>query len=715
MGGFVEITLILALAVAVGMAGLRFRQPPVIASLIAGILAGPACLGIIHSYAQVELFAHIGIAVLLFIVGLKLDLNLVRTTGPVAVAAGLGQVLLTSAMGLAMALLMGMDAVGAAYVSVAITFSSTIIIVKLLSDKKEIDSLHGRIALGLLIMQDITAILALIGLAAFDTGRSAQEAPYVAMALILVKIACLLAGIAILMRHVLPRVLKRLAASSEMMVLFAITWALALSALCDRLGLSKEVGAFLAGISLASTDYRDALGARLVTLRDFLLVFFFIDLGARMDWSAVGAQLGRAAVFSLFVLAVKPAIVMAIMGAMGYRKRTSFLTGLTVAQISEFSLIVGAAGLALGHISSETMGLITLVGVVTILVSSYMILYSGRLYEVFSPGLGVIERLNPYREAQCNDCSIMPRVDFVLAGLGGYGRELAENLLERGRHVIGVDFDPQVLDYCRARGIPVLYGDMADPETHEGLPLSNARWVVSTVRNPEVDLQILRHLRERGFEGKVALTARTKEDADLYMRAGADVVLRPFMDAAEQGADSLTGAWHSLTGQTGWPVAFSEIRVKSGSSFAGHAIRDIPLRSELGVVIAAVSRAGRVVFNPEPDFQIFPSDRIVLMGPPEDVRRAEAMIHRVTDPPGEEDPGLVSLVEARVPGGSAAAGQTLGGMRFRQAYGAMVVGIRRGEEHLISPGPEERIMEGDVLLVLGTAESFERIGRDFEL
>ena len=715
MSSFLEIAAILALAAFMGAVGQRLRQPLIIAFLAAGILVGPSCMGIIQSHDQVELFARIGIALLLFIVGLRLDLTLIRTTGPVALATGLGQVVFTSVIGFAIAMAMGMDTVSAAYVSVALTFSSTIIIVKLLSDKKEIDSLHGRIALGFLIVQDIMAILALIGLATFDMGRSAESSPYIAMALVIVKIAGLLLGIGLLMRYVLPPLLKLLAASTEMLILFAITWAMLVSALSDHLGLSREVGAFLAGMSLASTEYRDAIGARLVTLRDFLLIFFFIDLGARLEWSTVGSQIGKAGIFSLFVLVGNPIIVLAIMGAMGYRRRTGFLAGLTVAQISEFSLIVAAAGLALGHISPQTMGLITLVGVVTILMSTYMILYSGRLYDVFSRWLGVFERSNPYREAQCNNCFLMPQVDVVLAGLGGYGRELAENLLERGREIIGVDFDPQALDFCRSRGIPVLYGDMGDPETHDGLPLVNARWVVSTIRNPDVDLLLLRHLREKGFAGRVALTARTKEDAETYLRANPNVVLRPFLDAAEQGADALTGAWHDLYQETDWPVAFREIRIKSGSAFAGHTIRDVPLRSEANVSIVAVSRAGRVFFNPGPDIQLFPSDRIVIMGPPDDLRQAEAMIHRVVDPSTDEDPESVSLVEARVPAGSARAGKTLGDTGFRQIYDSTVIGIRRGDEYMISPGPHVRLEVGDSLLVMGTSESFERLRQDFEL
>jgi predicted Kef-type K+ transport protein len=170
---FVEIAAILTLATLLGIVGQKLRQPLVIMFLATGILAGPSVLGIIQSYHQIELLAHIGIALLLFIVGLKLDLHLIRTTGPVALATGLGQIIFTSIIGFVIATALNMSFLTAAYVSVALTFSSTIIIVKLLSDKKEIDSLHGQIAIGFLIVQDIAAILALVGLTTF--GSSVAE------------------------------------------------------------------------------------------------------------------------------------------------------------------------------------------------------------------------------------------------------------------------------------------------------------------------------------------------------------------------------------------------------------------------------------------------------------------------------------------------------------------------------------------------------------
>lgn len=367
---FFEIATILILATLLGIVGQKLRQPLLIMFLATGILAGPAGLGIIASYDQIELLAHIGIALLLFIVGLKLDLNLIRTTGPVALATGLGQIIFTSIIGFAIALALDMSVISAAYVAVALTFSSTIIIVKLLSDKKEIDSLHGQIAIGFLIVQDIAAILALVALTTFGSPAGTEESVFMSSVIIAAKGLGMLGVIALLMKYVLKRLTRYLAHSMELLTLFAIGWAVFLGVGSEVLGFSKEVGAFLAGISLASTDFRDSISVRLISLRDFLLLFFFVDLGARLDWSAVGSQLGSAALFSIFVLIGNPVIVLIIMGIMGYRRRTAFLAGLTVAQISEFSLIVAALGLNLGHISMETMGLITLVGVVTIFVST---------------------------------------------------------------------------------------------------------------------------------------------------------------------------------------------------------------------------------------------------------------------------------------------------------------------------------------------------------
>ncbi|HVL50649.1 MAG TPA: cation:proton antiporter, partial [Actinomycetota bacterium] len=285
---FTRIAAVLAVAAVCGLVAVRLHQPLIVAFIGVGILAGPVGFGWVEAGEGVDVLAKLGIALLLFLVGLKLDFHLIRQTGPVALTTGLGQVVFTSAVGYAIAIALGMDPVTALYVAVALTFSSTIIIVKLLSDKRELEELHGRIAIGFLIVQDIVVVLVMIGLTAFgaENGDPRQQV----MRVLGIGVA-LLGGTAVFARWILPAVLPYIARSSELLVLFSVAWAVALAAASDALGFSFEVGAFLAGVALASTHYREAVAARLVSLRDFLLLFFFLDLGAGLEFTDAGRQL----------------------------------------------------------------------------------------------------------------------------------------------------------------------------------------------------------------------------------------------------------------------------------------------------------------------------------------------------------------------------------------------------------------------------------------
>ncbi len=534
---FFQIGAVMGIAAVAGLLAQALRQPLIVAFIAVGILLGPSALGIVSQSSEIELFARLGIALLLFVVGLKLDLHIIRTVGPVALASGLGQVIFTSLGGFLLASALGMAPVTALYVAVALTFSSTIIIVKLLSDKKEVDALHGRIALGFLIVQDIVVILVMIGLTAFGQGGNDIHVGWEAL-LILAKGALMLAAVALLMRFVLPGLLDRLARSSELLMLFAIAWAVLGASAGELLGFSKEVGAFLAGISIASTRYREQIAARLVSLRDFLLLFFFIELGATLELGLLGAQVGAAAVFSIFVLVGNPLIVMAIMGYMGYRKRTGFLAGLTVAQISEFSLVLAALGTDLGHLDRETLGLITLVGLVTISASTYMILYSHALFERLAPYLGIFERNTPHRELD-SVADTDRNVDVLVIGLGRFGAAMVDRLEEKGCNLLAVDFDPELVRRYAHAGYSVHYGDAEDPEFIASLPLKRIHWVVSTLREPAINRMLLHSLQHNHYSGKVAVAAVGTRDAQLFEQLGADMILSPYSDAARNAADRL--------------------------------------------------------------------------------------------------------------------------------------------------------------------------------
>lgn len=536
-GVFEQVAVVLLIAAAVAALAYKLRQPLIVAFIAVGVLVGPSALAIIRQPAEIELFAEIGISLLLFVVGLKLDLHLIRSVGKVALATGLGQVAFTSAVGFVIALGLGLDVMSALYVAVALTFSSTIIIVKLLSDKRELDDLHGKIAVGFLIVQDIVVVLVMIALSAFaevDEGVGlARE-----MALVLLKGAGFVGAIAVLIRWVMDPLLLRFANTPELLVLFSIAWAVALAAFGDALGFSVEVGAFLAGVSLASTPFREAIATRLVSLRDFLLLFFFIDLGAQLDPGLLGEQLPAALVLSLFVLVGNPILVLLIMAAMGYRAKTGFLAGLTVAQISEFSFILAALGVALGHIDTEAMGLITTVGLVTIGLSTYLILYSHPIYDRLAPLLRLVER-SAVREPTIGRPGDGPPPEVIVFGQGRYGGSISEHLRDQGVEVLGLDIDPRLLRQRAAEGLRVRYGDAENPDVAETLPLEQAAWVVCAVHRPEAAMALLDSLRRAGYPGRVAVTAHTPADVTMLGPSGADVLLRPFEDAAEDAVRRL--------------------------------------------------------------------------------------------------------------------------------------------------------------------------------
>ncbi|WP_372883117.1 cation:proton antiporter [Psychromonas sp.] len=534
---FSIIALILFIASILGMLAIKLKQPLIVSFIAVGIILGPSSLGWVTVNDQLDLLAKLGISLLLFIVGLKLDLHIIRTMGAVALATGIGQVLFTSLFGYLIALLLNFDQLEAIYIAVALTFSSTIIIVKLLSDKREVDSLHGRIAIGFLIVQDLLVIVAMIVLNALSGAKvPGTIGPNVLSILFNGFIFVVIVGL--LMRYLLTRLLNMLAQSKELLLLFSIAWAVSLGALGHYMGFSKEVGAFVAGVSLASTPYRDVLGARLVGLRDFLLLFFFVDLGATLDLSAVAGQFSEALLFSLFVLVGNPLIVMIIMGVMGYRKRTGFLAGLTVAQISEFSLILGALGVSLGHINADILGVITLVGLITISASTYMILYSQGLYQKLLPLLGIFEKKRPNREMLSSQQGTNESFDIIVFGLGRFGRTLVNVFMFKGYSVLAVDFDPEAVRRAKLTGMEARYGDAEDEEFIAMLPLQNTKWVIGAMHDKYISQTLSQHLHEIGYSGKSAFTVHDKYNVEKITRHGA-VLIMVHEYAAQHAAQQL--------------------------------------------------------------------------------------------------------------------------------------------------------------------------------
>jgi len=544
---FHEIAFLLLGAAAVGLLGAALRQPVIVSFIAVGIAAAAFFDSSAETREQIRFLAELGVALLLFLVGLKLDWRLVRTLGPVALATGLGQVVFTAGIGFFIGLALGLDWLTSLYVAVALTFSSTIIVVKLLSDKRELETLHGRIALGFLIVQDIVVVIAMVILSTIGIGVVEEQNGLSSLLTILASLAGVVLLLVLFVRYLADPLMARLARTPELLVIASIGWAATAAAIGDTIGLGKELGGLAAGVSIGSTPYRDMVSARLSALRDFLLLFFFLSIGASLDLSTLGQDFTRAIVFSLFVLIGNPFIVILIMAWMGYRARTGFLAGLTVAQISEFSLIFMAMGLSLGHVSQSAVGLVTLVGLVTIALSVYMITYSQQLYDWFRPLLRPFD-FGSWRERVAENEEGKPAVDAIIFGLGRFGSQLLRRLDDSGYHVLGIDMDPQAIRRFAREGYQVRYGDVTEQEFWAELPLTQARWIVlsvpyGTILLTETDPRsgLLTAIRAHRFGGRVAITARDDQEARrLKEGGGVDLVLYPFDDAATSAAKQIT-------------------------------------------------------------------------------------------------------------------------------------------------------------------------------
>jgi Trk K+ transport system NAD-binding subunit len=352
--------------------------------------------------------------------------------------------------------------------------------------------------------------------------------------------ALLLAFVLVFIRYVADPLTERMARVPELLISFSIALAALFAAIGDVVGFGKELGGLLAGVALASTPYRDAIAARLAPLRDFLVLFFFIYLGTRLDLAGLGENLAASAVLSLFVLIGNPLIVLIIMGIMGYRKRTGFLAGLTVAQISEFSLIFMAMGITLGHVGTDALGLVTLVGLITIAGSVYMITYSQILYGWLEPLLTPFERKDTPAEQGVDD-GVKGHYDAIIFGLGRFGTAIAARPERRGLRVLGVDFNPTSVRRRQEEGRDGIYGDAMDPEFIAHLPLADAEWAIATmpahdtgVFHEDPRIALIHALRDQSFRGHIAVTNHHDADTELLQQAGAHLVIEPFQDAADQ-------------------------------------------------------------------------------------------------------------------------------------------------------------------------------------
>ncbi|MCC6711680.1 MAG: cation:proton antiporter [Candidatus Pacebacteria bacterium] len=531
MNIFVELSILLLVTTVITLVVKLLKQPLVVGYILAGIVTGPYFLNVLHSTHELELFSKVGIVFLLFIVGLHLNPKVIKEVGSISLVTGIGQVVFTSLIGFFLAILLGIDRLAALYVAIALTFSSTIIILKLLADKKDLQKLYAKIAIGFLLVQDVIATFVLIGVTVFTNGGEAGL--LYTLGLTFIKGFGLLVGLYLFTSLVLQKLTSYIARSQELLFLFSLAWGTGLASLFLLLGFSIEIGALVAGVTMSLTPYADEMSSRLKPLRDFFIIIFFILLGSQMVLANLSTIILPALFLSLFVLIGNPIIVILLMNLAGYSRRTGFLAGLTVAQISEFSLILASLGMRVGHLSQEVLSLVTLVGLITIAGSTYLILYADNIYPKIANILKTLELL---KRRKTEKGAIGEDYSSVIFGFDRVGDIFADALTKAEQSFLVVDYNPASIQRVEKLQLPFRYGDASDVEFLEELPLTKPLLVVSTIPDFTTSKLIIRMMLEKNPRCLIVPIAHTTVEAKELYDLGAAFVVIPHLLGAEYAA-----------------------------------------------------------------------------------------------------------------------------------------------------------------------------------
>jgi Kef-type K+ transport system membrane component KefB/voltage-gated potassium channel Kch len=526
---FTELSLVIVLTALVSLVMRMLRQPLILGYILTGIVAGPSLLHLIHSTEAFEGFSTIGIALLLFIIGLGMNISVISRVGKSVFLTAAALLLTIGTIGFLVGrLALGFNTTEAYVVGLALFFSSTIIIVKVLTDKKEQNRLHGQIAIGVILLDDIVATLALLFIAA-GKDQSVGMGEFLQL---LVKGGGLLAFLYIASHYVLPRLVKSIAASQESLFLFAIAWGFGVASLFEYAGFSVEIGSLFAGVSLASLPYAQEIESRLKPLRDFFLVLFFITLGESLNVSNLGPAIIPAIVLSFIVIALKPTAVTSTLGLLGYPKRVAFKAGVNLSQISEFSIVLVVLAVSTGKVSSVLSAIVTIVAMVTITTSTYLMKYDNQLFAVF-------DRLKLFdflfkKERTHSEKSHHEEYQLLLFGYHRGGHEFIHTFKQLKRKYLVIDYDPSVIELLQHQQIPCEYGDASDTELLEEVGVARAKLIVSTITDSETNQELIRHVNFYNPEAVVVCNANSYEEAMQLYELGCSYVMIPHYAGSER-------------------------------------------------------------------------------------------------------------------------------------------------------------------------------------
>ncbi len=525
-----ELAIVVLIATAFGIIARFLKQPLILGFILAGTLISYFGFFNINNQGVLSTLSDLGIMFLLFLVGLEIDFKSLKLIGGTSSIIGLFQIILTAGFGFGISHLLHFNFITSAYIAATLTFSSTIIVIKILSEKKDMNSLYGKITTGILLFQDIVAVLILVFLSGLGTGGEMAIFPII---LTIIKAIVIFAIILFIGRKILPVIFNKINHSQELIFLSSLAWCFLVAAIVShpKVGFPIEISGLLAGLALSNSSAHHQIFSKIKYLRDFFVLIFFVILGSTLVIPDYHAVILPIIVLTAFVLIIKPFIVMLIMGIYGYRKKTGFLAGITTAQLSEFSLVLATVGLKLGHINGEIVSIITAVTIISIAVSIYLMMYADGIFRIIQRPLSIFQRKN-LKEEIFSDHN--PSKPIILIGAHRLGESIAYNL--KKEDLLIIDFDPDIVKTTKLSGYDYLFGDISDDEIFEKAHFETAKLVISTV--PDIKdniylIQKLNSLKKSGSQIKIISRAETEKDVEILYHLGADYVIFPYLTSGQ--------------------------------------------------------------------------------------------------------------------------------------------------------------------------------------
>lgn len=518
-----EIAIIFIAAGVLAYLAKLLKQPILAAYIGAGLIVA----GIrFTNNGLIEQISTLGIAFLLFIVGLEIDIKKLRDVGLVSTIGGFILTTFLFAVGSLIAIWMGLATLEAVYVGLFLAFSSTMVVIKILSDRGELDTLHGRIVLGILLMQDFIAIIALFVLT--TVGGFAWISLVRTLAVFLAIIA--LTYIASI--YIYPEIFKYAAKSEELLFVTSTALCLMYIGIFEYLNLSVAIGAFIAGVTLANLPYNLEIIAEIKPLRDFFAVIFFVSLGMQLKIAQLNNYIWLMIILLALTILLKPLFVMIITSYFGYKKKPAFMSALSLAQASEFGLIVFTLGLSLGHIQQDLFSSVVLVTLISMAITSYVFEYEQKIYRWLSKYLNIFEKFSDTGQLEYLPEKI--KKDVILCGYNRLGYDIFRTLQRQKKNFIVVDYNPEVIRELVSKKIPCLYGDIGDTEILNRLDLKDANMIISTVPEKEDSAMVIRKTKSVNKKAVIMVTALHVKDALELYKMGADYVIMPHFLGGER-------------------------------------------------------------------------------------------------------------------------------------------------------------------------------------